>query len=109
MTFRPPTGRRPRGEFSELLAAAANESNSQYQQAQASYQTISGATVLEDKGKAQADVQVSQQVLDAAQKLYDNRVALQREGRERVGAGCAPEREVDLTRDRLKRLKEMLR
>ena len=62
------------------LAAAANESNSQYQQAQASYQTISGATVLEDKGKAQADVQVSQQVLDAAQKLYDNRVALQREG-----------------------------
>jgi multidrug efflux pump subunit AcrA (membrane-fusion protein) len=62
------------------LAAAANESNSQYQQTQASYQMISGATVLEDKGKAQADVQVSQQVLDAAQKLYDNRVALQREG-----------------------------
>lgn len=62
------------------LAAAANESNSQYQQAQASYQTISGATVVEDKGKAQADVQVAQQVLDAAQKLYDNRVALQREG-----------------------------
>lgn len=62
------------------LAAAANESNSQYSQAQASYQMISGATVLEDKGKAQADVQVSQQVLDAAQKLYDNRVALQREG-----------------------------
>jgi HlyD family secretion protein len=62
------------------LAAAANESNSQYQQAQASYQMTSGATVLEDKGKAQADVQVSQQVLDAAQKLYDNRVALQREG-----------------------------
>jgi multidrug efflux pump subunit AcrA (membrane-fusion protein) len=62
------------------LAAAANESNSQYQQTQASYQMISGATVLEDKGKAQADVQVAQQVLEAAQKLYDNRVALQREG-----------------------------
>jgi HlyD family secretion protein len=62
------------------LAAAANESNSQYQQAQASYQMTSGATVLEDKGKAQADVQVAQQVLDAAQKLYDNRVELQREG-----------------------------
>ena len=31
------------------LAAAASESNSQYQQAQASYQVISGATVLEDK------------------------------------------------------------
>jgi HlyD family secretion protein len=62
------------------LAAAANESNSQYQQTQASYQMISGATVPEDRGKAQADVQVAQQVLDAAQKLYDNRVALQREG-----------------------------
>jgi HlyD family secretion protein len=62
------------------LAAAANESNSQYQQAQASYQTISGATLPEDKNKAQADVAVAQQVLDAAQKLYDNRVALQKEG-----------------------------
>jgi multidrug efflux pump subunit AcrA (membrane-fusion protein) len=62
------------------LAAAANESNSQYQQAQASYQNTAGATVPEDKNKAQADVQVAQQVLDAAQKLYDNRVALQREG-----------------------------
>ena len=34
----------------------------------------------EDKNKAQADVTVAQQVLDAAQKLYDNRVALQKEG-----------------------------
>jgi multidrug efflux pump subunit AcrA (membrane-fusion protein) len=62
------------------LAAAANESNSQYQQAQASYQNTTGATVPEDRNKAQADVQVAQQVLDAAQKLYDNRVALQKEG-----------------------------
>jgi len=62
------------------LAAAANESNSQYQQTQASYQMISGATVPEDRGKAQADAMVAQQVLEAAQKLYDNRVALQREG-----------------------------
>jgi multidrug efflux pump subunit AcrA (membrane-fusion protein) len=62
------------------LAAAANESNSQYQQAQASYQNISGATVPEDRNKAQADVQVAQQVLDAAQKLYENRAKLQKEG-----------------------------
>jgi HlyD family secretion protein len=62
------------------LAAAANESNSLYSQAQASYQTISGATVPEDKSKAQADVQVAQQVLEAAKKLYDNRVALVKEG-----------------------------
>ena len=62
------------------LAAAASESNNQFQQAQASYQTVSGATVPEDKTKAQSDVQVAKQVLDAARKLYDNRVALQKEG-----------------------------
>lgn len=62
------------------LAAAANESNSQYQQAQAAYQTVSGATVVEDKSKAQADVRVARQVLEAAQKLYDNRVALEKQG-----------------------------
>jgi HlyD family secretion protein len=62
------------------LAAAANESNNQYQQTQATYQTITGATVPDDKTKAQADLQSAQQTMDAAQKLYDNRVALQREG-----------------------------
>jgi HlyD family secretion protein len=62
------------------LAAAANESNSQYEQTQAAFQTVTGATVPEDRTKAQADVQTGQQVLDAAKKLYDNRVALQKEG-----------------------------
>ena len=62
------------------LAASASESNHQYEQAQAAYQTLTGATVLEDKTKAQSDLQTAQQTLDAARKLYDNRVALQREG-----------------------------
>jgi HlyD family secretion protein len=62
------------------LAAAANESNSQLEQTQAAYQTLTGATVPEDKSKAQADVQTAQQVLDAAKKVYDSRVALQKEG-----------------------------
>jgi HlyD family secretion protein len=62
------------------LAAAVNESQSQYEQTQAAYQTTTGATVVEDKSKAEADVRVAQQVLDAAQKLYDNRVSLQKEG-----------------------------
>ncbi|HLX44207.1 MAG TPA: efflux RND transporter periplasmic adaptor subunit [Bryobacteraceae bacterium] len=62
------------------LAASANESNHQYEQTQAAYQTLTGATVLEDKTKAQADVQTAQQTLDAAKKLYENRVGLQREG-----------------------------
>ncbi len=62
------------------LAATASESRSQYEQAQAAYQTTTGATVPEDMTKAQADVQTAAQVLDAAKKLYDNRVSLQREG-----------------------------
>jgi multidrug efflux pump subunit AcrA (membrane-fusion protein) len=62
------------------LAAAANESKHQYEQSQAALQTLTGATVFEDKTKAQADVQSAQQTLEAARKLYENRVALQREG-----------------------------
>jgi HlyD family secretion protein len=62
------------------LAASANESNHQYEQTQAAYQTLTGATVLEDKTKAQSDLQTAQQTLEAAKKLYDNRVALQKEG-----------------------------
>jgi multidrug efflux pump subunit AcrA (membrane-fusion protein) len=62
------------------LAAAADESKHQFEQAQAAYQTMAGATAPEDKVKAQSDVQAAQQALDAAKKLYDNRVALQREG-----------------------------
>lgn len=62
------------------LAASANESKSQYEQTQAAFQTLTGATVFEDKTKAQADVQSGQQTYDAAKKLYENRVALQKEG-----------------------------
>src|SRR5579863_3469194 len=42
------------------LAAAANESNSLYEQTQASYQTLTGATTVDDKTKAQTDVQTAQ-------------------------------------------------
>ena len=62
------------------LAAGVEESKHQFEQTQAAYQTMTGATALEDKGKAQSDVQAAQQAFDAARKLYDNRVALQREG-----------------------------
>ncbi|HME06473.1 MAG TPA: efflux RND transporter periplasmic adaptor subunit [Bryobacteraceae bacterium] len=62
------------------LAAAASEGKEQYESAQAAYQTTTGATLPEDKTKAQADVQAAAQALDAAKKLYDNRVALQKEG-----------------------------
>ena len=62
------------------LAASAEESKSQLDQAQSAYQTITGATVPEDRTKAEADVQADRQALDAAKKLYDNRVDLQKQG-----------------------------
>jgi HlyD family secretion protein len=62
------------------LAATANENRHQYEQAQAAYQTVTGATVPEDKTKALSDVQSTQQAFDAAKRLYENRAALQREG-----------------------------
>ena len=62
------------------LAAAAEESKHQYEQAQAANQTLTGATVGEDRSKAESDVRSAQQTLDAAKKLYDNRVELQRQG-----------------------------
>jgi HlyD family secretion protein len=62
------------------LSAAAEESKSQLAQAQSAYQTVSGATVPEDRTKAQADVQAGRESLDAAKKLYENRVDLQKQG-----------------------------
>jgi HlyD family secretion protein len=69
------------------LASAAQESKHQYEQTQAAYQGLTGATVGEDRGKAESDVQVAQQnldaakqSLDAAKKLYENRITLQKEG-----------------------------
>jgi len=62
------------------LAASANESKALWEQSQAAYQTVTGATVPEDKTKAQSDVQAAEQTYDAAKKVYDSRVALQKEG-----------------------------
>jgi HlyD family secretion protein len=62
------------------LTASAQESRSQLDQAQSAYETTTGATVPEDRTKAEADVQTAQQALDAAKKLYDNRVDLQKQG-----------------------------
>jgi multidrug efflux pump subunit AcrA (membrane-fusion protein) len=62
------------------LAATANESKSLYEQSQAALQTVTGATVVEDRNKAQSDLQAAKETLDAAQKVYDSRVALLKEG-----------------------------
>jgi multidrug efflux pump subunit AcrA (membrane-fusion protein) len=62
------------------LASAAQESKSQFEQTQSALQTVTGATVPEDRTKAQADVQSAQEALDAAKKVYDSRVELQKQG-----------------------------
>src|ERR1019366_10698 len=62
------------------LASAAQESKSQFEQTQSALQTVTGATVPEDRTKAEADVQSAQQALDAAQEVYDSRVELQKQG-----------------------------
>lgn len=62
------------------LAASAEEGKNQLDQAQAALQTTSAATVPEDRTKATADVQANQQAYDAAKKVYDNRVELQKQG-----------------------------
>jgi HlyD family secretion protein len=62
------------------LVSAAEESKGLYEQAQAAYQTTTGATLPEDRTKALADLQTAQQALEAAKKVYENRVTLLRQG-----------------------------
>jgi HlyD family secretion protein len=62
------------------LAAAARESQQLYQQAQASYQNTAAAVMPDDLTKAKTDVESARQAMEAAQKLYDNRQLLFRQG-----------------------------
>jgi len=62
------------------LQAAALESKNLYQQAQATFETTTGATMPEDLTKAQSDVKSAQQAYDAAKKVFDSRTQLVREG-----------------------------
>lgn len=62
------------------LAGAAAESRAAYEQAQANYETASGATVPQEVQKAELDVHAAKDALDAAQAMYDSRERLLREG-----------------------------
>ena len=62
------------------LVASAQESKQLYQQAQAGFETTRSLTMPDDLTKAQTDVASAREGLDAARKLYDNRVSLLREG-----------------------------
>jgi multidrug efflux pump subunit AcrA (membrane-fusion protein) len=62
------------------LVAAAQESKQLYEQAQATYENTSAVTVAGDLTKAKADLEAARETRDAAQKVYDNRVSLFRQG-----------------------------
>jgi HlyD family secretion protein len=62
------------------LAAAERESKGQYEQAEANYRTTTAATVPEEVVKAQTDVQANKEAMDAAQKVYESRQNLLKEG-----------------------------
>ncbi len=62
------------------LVAAAREGKELYKQAAAGFETTQNATMPDDLTKAKADVESSREALDAAKRLYENRVSLQRQG-----------------------------
>ncbi len=62
------------------LAAAVTENKGAYEQAQATYETTTGASLPEDLKKAELDFTTAQEALDAEQKLYDSRQQLFKEG-----------------------------
>jgi multidrug efflux pump subunit AcrA (membrane-fusion protein) len=62
------------------LAGAAAESRAAYDQAQATYETTSKATVPQEVQKAELDVRAAKDALDAQQAIYDNRRRLLQEG-----------------------------
>ena len=62
------------------LAAAAEENQGAFSQAQAAYATTTAASLPEEVQKAQLDVQVAKEALDAAQKIFENRQNLFKQG-----------------------------
>lgn len=62
------------------LAAAAQENQGAYDQAQAAYETTTAASLPEEIQKAKLDVQVAKETLDATEKLYDSRQELYKQG-----------------------------
>lgn len=62
------------------LAAAAQESQDLYHQAQANYENTAEAVMPDDLTKAKADVQSGQESYDAARRLYENRQSLFKQG-----------------------------
>ena len=62
------------------LVAGEQESKQLYEQAQAGFENTRSATMPDDLTKAETDAASASQAVDAARKLYDNRVQLFHEG-----------------------------
>src|SRR3954466_10878008 len=62
------------------LAAAAQESRGQYEQAQSNLRTTTTVGVPEQMTKAQTDVPAAREAMDAAKRLLDNRQQLFKDG-----------------------------
>jgi multidrug efflux pump subunit AcrA (membrane-fusion protein) len=73
------------------LAAAAQDTKGAYDQAEASYETTTGASLPEEIQKAEADVQQAQQALDAQEKVFQSRQQL-------FDQGALPRKELDQSR-----------
>src|SRR5262245_49062223 len=62
------------------LAGAVAENQAAFDQAEANYEAIAKGTAPEELQKAEAEVRSLKDAMDAAQKLYDSRQTLYREG-----------------------------
>jgi len=62
------------------LAAAAQDNQGSYDQAQAAYMIATASTLPEEIQKAQGDTQAAKVALEAEQKLYDSRQDLYKQG-----------------------------
>jgi len=62
------------------LRATTIESHELYQQAQANFDNTRSATIPDDLTKAKSDMSTAQEGLDAAQRVYENRAALFKQG-----------------------------
>jgi HlyD family secretion protein len=73
------------------LAAAAQDTRGAYDQAQATYETTTGANLPEEIQKAEADVQQAKQALDAQEKIFESRQQL-------FEQGALPRKDLDQSR-----------
>ena len=73
------------------LSAAAQDTKGSYEQAQASYETTTAASLPEEIQKAEADTQQAQQALNAQEKVFESRQLL-------FEQGALPRKELDQSR-----------